>query len=54
VLLAEVNYQGQLADLITARMPGDYERLNTYGGVPFTVAEICEAVVGKPVAVAAD
>jgi 2-oxoglutarate ferredoxin oxidoreductase subunit alpha len=54
VLLVEVNYQGQWADLITARMPGDYERINTYGGVPFTVAEICEAVVGKPVAVAAD
>jgi 2-oxoglutarate ferredoxin oxidoreductase subunit alpha len=54
VLIVEVNYQGQLADLIAARMPGDYERINTYGGVPFTVAEICEAVVGKPVAVAAD
>ncbi|MFN8539861.1 MAG: 2-oxoacid:acceptor oxidoreductase subunit alpha [Thermomicrobiales bacterium] len=54
VLVVEVNHQGQFADLITARMPGDYERINTYGGVPFTVAEICEAVVGKPVAVAAD
>ncbi len=54
VIVAEVNYQGQFADLLAARLPGDYERLNVYNGVPFTVAEICEAVIGTPAAVAAD
>ncbi len=54
VMIAEVNYQGQFADLLAARLPGNYERVNVYGGVPFTVDEICEAVVGQPVAVAAD
>ncbi len=54
VLVAEVNYQGQFADLLAARLPGTYERVNVYTGMPFTVAEICEAVVGKTEAVAAD
>jgi 2-oxoglutarate ferredoxin oxidoreductase subunit alpha len=54
VIIAEVNYQGQFADLITARMPGTYERLNVYGGAPFTVAQICDAVTREPVALAAD
>lgn len=44
ILIAEVNYQGQFADLITARLPGEYERVNVYGGHPFTVDEICAAV----------
>jgi 2-oxoglutarate ferredoxin oxidoreductase subunit alpha len=54
VLIAEVNYQGQFADLLAARLPGKYERVNVYGGVPFTVAEICDAVTGEPAALAAD
>jgi 2-oxoglutarate/2-oxoacid ferredoxin oxidoreductase subunit alpha len=54
VIVAEVNYQGQFADLLAARLPGNYERVNVYGGMPFTVAEICAAVVGEPAAVAAD
>lgn len=54
VLIAEVNYQGQFADLITSRIPGVYERVNVYGGMPFTVAEICAAVEREPAAVAAD
>lgn len=54
VLVAEVNYQGQFADLLAARLPGNYERVNIYRGMPFTVAEICEAVVGEVEAVAAD
>ena len=54
VLIAEVNYQGQFADLLAARLPGNYERVNIYGGMPFTVAEICEAVTGQAEALAAD
>ena len=54
VIVAEVNYQGQFADLIAARLTRDFERLNVYNGSPFTVAEICEAVIGTPAAVAAD
>ncbi len=53
ILIAEVNYQGQFADLITMRLPGDYERVNVYGGMPFTVAAICEAVERERVAAAA-
>jgi 2-oxoglutarate ferredoxin oxidoreductase subunit alpha len=49
VLIVEVNYQGQFADLITARIPGDYERVVTYGGVPFRVNEIVDAVERAPV-----
>lgn len=44
VIIAEVNYQGQFADLISMRLPGAYERLNTYGGVPFSVRAIVERV----------
>jgi 2-oxoglutarate ferredoxin oxidoreductase subunit alpha len=51
LLVVEVNYQGQLADLLAARLPGDYERVNVYGGMPFTVAEICERVERAPVCV---
>ena len=54
VMIAEVNYQGQLADLITMRLPGDYERVNVYGGVPFTVKELVARVERQPVATAAD
>ena len=54
VLIPEVNYQGQFADLITAKIQGDFERVNVYGGVPFKVAEICAAVEREPVAAAAD
>jgi 2-oxoglutarate/2-oxoacid ferredoxin oxidoreductase subunit alpha len=54
VLIPEVNYQGQFADLITAKIQGDFERVNVYGGVPFKVAEICAAVERAPVAAAAD
>ena len=54
VLVAEVNYQGQFADLLAARLPGTYERVNIYTGMPFTVAEICDAVTGKVEALAAD
>ena len=53
-MIAEVNYQGQLADLITMRLPGDYERVNVYGGVPFTVKELVARVERQPVATAAD
>lgn len=54
ILVAEVNYQGQLADLITARLPGQYERVNTYGGVPFTVKELVARVAEPRMAIAAD
>lgn len=51
VIIAEVNYQGQFADLISMRLPGSYERLNTYGGVPFTVKTIVERVAMSSVTV---
>lgn len=54
IMIVEVNYQGQFADLLAARLPGNYERITTYGGAPFKVAEICAVVAPAPAAVAAD
>jgi 2-oxoglutarate ferredoxin oxidoreductase subunit alpha len=44
VIVAEVNYTGQLAQLLAARYRNDLVRLNTYGGVPFKVGDIVEFV----------
>jgi pyruvate/2-oxoacid:ferredoxin oxidoreductase alpha subunit len=40
VVVVEVNYTGQLAQLLAARYRNDLVRLNTYGGVPFKVGDI--------------
>jgi 2-oxoglutarate/2-oxoacid ferredoxin oxidoreductase subunit alpha len=44
VVVVEVNYTGQLAQLLAARYRNDLVRLNTYGGVPFKVADIVNFV----------
>ncbi|HZR01053.1 MAG TPA: 2-oxoacid:acceptor oxidoreductase subunit alpha [Chloroflexota bacterium] len=44
VIVVEVNYSGQLAQLLAARYRNDLVRLNTYGGVPFKVADIVNFV----------
>jgi 2-oxoglutarate ferredoxin oxidoreductase subunit alpha len=40
IIVVEVNYTGQLAQLLAARYRNDLVRLNTYGGVPFKVGDI--------------
>ncbi|MBI2938992.1 MAG: 2-oxoacid:acceptor oxidoreductase subunit alpha [Chloroflexi bacterium] len=44
ILVPEVNYSGQFADLLTARYRRPVIRLNTYGGVPFRVERIVRAI----------
>lgn len=46
VFVAEVNYTGQLALLLRQRYLRDVQRINTYEGVPFKVAQIVKAVEG--------
>lgn len=46
VFVAEVNYTGQLALLLRQRYVRDVQRINTYEGVPFKVAQIVQAVEG--------
>ena len=46
VLVPEVNYTGQFADLLATRYQRDFKRVNVYGGQPFKVAEIVAAVEG--------
>jgi len=52
VIVVEVNYTGQLAQLLAARYRNDLIRLNAYGGVPFKVGDIVafvESEVGQRV-----
>ena len=45
VIVPEVNYTGQYAQLLRAHYPNvEFTRLNVYGGQPFDVAEVVEAV----------
>lgn len=44
LIVAEVNYTGQLAEFIKARYLRDVTELKTYGGVPFKVSAIAEFV----------
>lgn len=46
VLVPEVNYTGQFADLLSAHFTRDLQRVNTYAGEPFKVEEIAEAIQG--------
>lgn len=46
VLVPEVNFSGQFADLLALRYHRDFHRVNVYGGQPFKVAEIVAAVEG--------
>ncbi len=44
VIVPEVNYSGQLADLLCSHYPREYQRINVYGGVPFNVSELVEDI----------
>jgi 2-oxoglutarate ferredoxin oxidoreductase subunit alpha len=46
VLVPEVNFTGQFADLLATRYQREFKRVNVYGGQPFKVAEIVAAVEG--------
>jgi 2-oxoglutarate ferredoxin oxidoreductase subunit alpha len=46
VLVPEVNYSGQFADLLASRYQRELKRVNVFGGAPFSVAEITQAVQG--------
>jgi 2-oxoglutarate ferredoxin oxidoreductase subunit alpha len=44
LIIPEVNYRGQLADLLQARFPRPAVRVNVYGGRPMLVGKLVEAV----------
>jgi pyruvate/2-oxoacid:ferredoxin oxidoreductase alpha subunit len=45
VIVPEVNYTGQFAQLLKTHYQNvEFERLNVYGGQPFNVGRIVEAV----------
>ena len=44
ILVAEVNYSGQFAELLKARYGVPVRKVNTYGGVPFNSSEIVGAI----------
>jgi 2-oxoglutarate ferredoxin oxidoreductase subunit alpha len=45
IIVPEVNYSGQFAELLKARYGLSVRKVNTYGGVPFTTAQILDAIV---------
>lgn len=47
VLVAEVNYSQQYANILRARYGTHLESVTTYGGVPFRVEALVDAVIGK-------
>ncbi|HEU5318240.1 MAG TPA: 2-oxoacid:acceptor oxidoreductase subunit alpha, partial [Chloroflexota bacterium] len=44
IIIPEVNYRGQFADLIQARYPRPVARINVYGGRPMLVAKLVDAI----------
>jgi 2-oxoglutarate/2-oxoacid ferredoxin oxidoreductase subunit alpha len=44
VLVPEVNFTGQFADMLTARYRGDYKRVNVYGGTAFKVRDLVRTI----------
>jgi 2-oxoglutarate ferredoxin oxidoreductase subunit alpha len=44
VIVPEVNYSGQFADLVVARYAREVVRITTYGGVPFRVRELAHRI----------
>jgi len=44
IIVPEVNYSGQFADLLQARYLVRTQKVNTYGGVPFNTSQILEAI----------
>lgn len=52
IVIPEVNYRGQFADIVQAKYPRPVVRINVYGGRPMLVAKLVEAikrVAGGPV-----
>ena len=47
VLIPELNYEGQFANLVASVAQRPFTRLNRVPGVPMQVADILEEVVGK-------
>ena len=46
VLVPEVNFTGQYAQLLQAHFRRDFHHVNVYGGQPFKVSELVEAIEG--------
>lgn len=46
ILVPEVNFTGQFAQVLAARYQRGFQPLNVYGGQPFTVGQIAEAIEG--------
>lgn len=46
ILVPEVNYEGQFARFLMAHFQRDFGRVNVYGGQPFEVREILQAIEG--------
>src|SRR5207248_728213 len=46
VLVPEVNYTGQFADFLSAHYRRELRRINTFGGQPFRVGDLAEAIEG--------
>jgi 2-oxoglutarate ferredoxin oxidoreductase subunit alpha len=46
VLVPEVNFTGQFAEFLAARYKRDFQRVNIYGGQPFQVRDIVQAIQG--------
>ena len=44
IIVPEVNYSGQFAELLQARYALTVRKVNTYGGMPFTIREILSAI----------
>ncbi len=47
VLVAEVNYSQQYATILRARYGTQLESVTTYGGVPFRIEQLVDAIAGK-------
>ena len=47
VLVAEVNYSQQYANILRARYGTQLESVTSYGGVPFRVQQLIDAIAGK-------
>ena len=44
IIIPEVNYVGQFANMITSQYPRDYVRINIFGGMPFRVDWLLEKI----------
>ncbi|MCY4437287.1 MAG: 2-oxoacid:acceptor oxidoreductase subunit alpha [Chloroflexi bacterium] len=44
IIVPEVNYVGQFANMVTSQYPRDYVRINIFGGMPFRVDWLLEQI----------